>query len=110
MKVLLDEHLDHRLRSCLGSHSTFTVAHMGWSGLKNGQLLRTAEENGIEVFLTGDQTLVLEQNLDASRIAIIVLSAIELPILRKNLPTIIAAIDRAMPGSVQAVECGSFKR
>jgi len=36
---------------------------MGWSELKNGELLRMAEENGIEVFDTGDKSLVDEQNL-----------------------------------------------
>jgi hypothetical protein len=30
--------------------------------LRNGELLQAAEEDGIEVFLTGDQTLLHEQN------------------------------------------------
>ena len=110
MKVLLDENLDHRLRNNLGAHEIFTVAYKGWAGLKNGELLRTAEENGIEVFLTGDQTLAFEQNLTARRIAIVVLSSIEFPILKNHLPLIVAAIDRAVPGSFQTVECGSFSR
>jgi hypothetical protein len=36
---------------------------MGWASLKNGELLRAAEENGIDVLLTGDGTLSYEQNL-----------------------------------------------
>ena len=36
---------------------------MGWSSLKNGELLRTAEQSGVDVFLTGDGTLSYEQNL-----------------------------------------------
>ena len=83
---------------------------MGWAGLKNGELLRTAEENGIEVLVTGDRSLGYEQNLTGRRLAIVVLSAIQLPILRKNLSHIIAAIDRATPGSFQAVDCGTFSR
>jgi hypothetical protein len=55
--VLLDENIDHRLRKDLGEHDVVTVSSMGWSGLKNGELLRTAEENGIQVFVTGDRTL-----------------------------------------------------
>jgi hypothetical protein len=110
VKVLLDESLDHRLRNNLGAHEVVTVAYEGWSGLQNGELLRTAEESGVEVFLTGDQTLALEQNLTARRIAIVVLSSIEFPILKNNLPLIEAAIDRAAPGSYQRVECGSFSR
>ena len=56
MKVLLDENLAHRLRKNLGAHEVFTVSYKGWAGLKNGELLRAAEDDGIEVFLTGDQT------------------------------------------------------
>jgi hypothetical protein len=110
VRVLLDENLDHRLRNNLGAHEIFTVAYKGWAGLKNGELLRTAEENGFEVFLTGDQSLAWEQNLTARRLAIVVLSSIEFPILKNNLPLIIAAIDKAVPGSFQAVNCGSFSR
>jgi len=110
VKVLLDENLDHRLRNNLGAHEIFTVAYKGWAGLKNGELLRTAEENGFDVFLTGDQSLTWEQNLTACRLAIVVLSSIEFPILKNHLPLIIAAIDKAVPGSFQSVECGSFSR
>lgn len=110
MKVLLDENLDHRLRAHLGAHEVFTVAYLGWAGLKNGELLRVAEENGIHVFLTGDQTLHFEQNLAARKISIVVLPAIELPILRSKFDLIVAAIDGAVAGSVQMVDCGSFDR
>src|SRR5271156_5530487 len=94
----------------LGQHDVVTVTYMGWTGLKNGELLRIAEDNGIEVLLTGDQTLVYEQNLTGRRLAIVALSAIQLPIIKKNLPKIIAAIDNAAPGSFQAVDCGMFSR
>jgi hypothetical protein len=60
VKVLLDENLDHRLRKHLGSHDVFTASYMGWDGLKNGQLLRAAEDGGFDVFVTGDQTLAYE--------------------------------------------------
>lgn len=63
MRVLLDENLDHALRMLLGPHDVVTAAYMGWAGLKNGELLRVAEEQGIEVLVTGDQTLHHEQNL-----------------------------------------------
>ena len=110
MKVLLDENLDHALRMLLEPHEVVTASYMGWAGLKNGELLQFAEENGIEVLLTGDQTLVLEQNLTGRRLAIVALSAVELPIIKNNLPVIISAIDHAAPGSFQLVECGQFSR
>jgi len=45
----------------LGVHEVFTVSYKGWAGLKNGELLQRAENDSIEVFLTGDQTLTYEQ-------------------------------------------------
>lgn len=60
MKVLLDENLDHALRKLLGRHEVVTANYMGWAGLQNGTLLLKAEENGIDVLLTGDQTLSYE--------------------------------------------------
>jgi hypothetical protein len=110
VKVLLDENIDHGLRKLLGQHDVVTVTYMKWTGLKNGELLRIAEDSGIEVLLTGDQTLTFEQNLTGRRLAIVALSAIQLPIIKKNLPQIIAAIDNAAPGSFQAVDCGTFSR
>ena len=110
MKVLLDENLAHRLRKNLGAHELLTVSSKSWAGLKNGELLRIAEENGIEVFLTGDQTLSYEQNLKGRTIAIVALSSVEWDILKNHLPLIIAAIDSAFPGTFQAVDCGAFTR
>ena len=110
MKVLLDENLDHALRRLLGHHQVVTVTYMGWAGLKNGELLRAAEDSAIDVLLTGDQTLSYEQNLSGRRLAIVALTAIQLPIIEQNLPKIIAAIDDAAPGSFQAVNCGTFSR
>lgn len=110
MKVLLDEHLDHALRRLLAPHETVTVAFMGWAGLKNGELLSAAEAAGIEVLLTGDQTLNHEQNLPGRRLAVVALSAIQLPIIRQIIPAILAAIDRASPGSFEVVDCGWFSR
>jgi len=109
VRVLLDENLDHRLRKYLGDHEVVTVSYMGWMGLKNGELLRMAEENGIHVFVTGDRTLSHEQNLTGRRLAIVVLSALELPILKKRLSSIVDAIDHVLPGSFQAINCGTFR-
>ena len=55
---------------------------MGWAGLKNGELLTVAEAEGIEVLVTGDQTLNYEQNLAGRRLTVVALSAIQLPIIR----------------------------
>ena len=95
MKVLLDENLAHRLRRNLGAHEVFTVSYKGWAGLQNGELLRTAENDGIEVFV-------------GRTIAIVALSCVEWEILKHHLPLIIAALDDAQPGTFQAVDCGTL--
>ena len=51
--------------------------------LKNGELLRAAEENGFDVFVTGDQTLAYEQNLAERRLAILALFANNWPIVKR---------------------------
>jgi hypothetical protein len=110
MKVLLDENLDHRLRGNLGAHEIFTASYKGWDGLKNGNLIRVAEYDGFDVLLTGDQTLCYEQNLSGRRLAIIAMSSVEWRIVKDYLAQIITAIDNAVPGSFQSVDCGTFSR
>ncbi len=105
MKVLLDEDLPHKLRPNNPNHDVSTVAYLGWDGLKNGELLQTAEDSGFEVFVTGDKNLSYQQNLKARRIAIVVLSAQEWPTISRSVAAISAAIDRAVSGSFQNVQC-----
>lgn len=109
MKVLLDENLDHRLRNNLGAHDVFTVRYKGWAGLKNRELLRAAEADGIEIFLTGDQSIVYQQNLTELRLGVVALSSVEWEILKTELPLVVAAINKTAPGSFQLVQCGSFR-
>ncbi|MBS1827942.1 MAG: DUF5615 family PIN-like protein [Acidobacteria bacterium] len=110
MKVLLDENLPHRLRNALRTHQVFTVRYQGWAGLKNGELLATAERDGFDVFLTGDQTISYEQNLSVRRIAVLVLSAVEWHIIRESLALIQTAVDAAEPGEYRRIEVGTFQR
>jgi len=110
VKVLLDENLDRRLRRNLSDHDVFTASYMGWDGLKNGSLLRAAESDGFDVFLTGDQTLIQEQNLRGFRLALVILSTVEWRIIQDHLPPIVQALARATPDSIQVVDCGRFSR
>ena len=110
MKILLDENLDHRLRGYLGSHDVFTASFKGWDGLKNGKLLDVAENDGFEVFITGDRTLYYEQNLTGRRLAVIAMSSVEWRIVKNHLPKIEKALESEAPGSFQALDCGTFSR
>jgi hypothetical protein len=49
------------------------VQAQGWSGIRNGELLKRAEGQ-FDVFITSDQNLRYQQNLTGKRIAILELS------------------------------------
>ena len=113
VRVLFDHNLPHKLRTslgALGNHEIVTASYLGWAELKNGELLRAAEENGFEIFVTGDRSLVYEQNLTGRRLAIVALSTNNWPIVKHRVSQILAAIDSAIPGSFQEVDCGLFSR
>jgi hypothetical protein len=74
MRILLDESLPDELQAELTGHEARTVSGVGWSGLKNGELLaRSACE--FDVFMTADQNLQYQQNLDKLPISVVVLAA-----------------------------------
>lgn len=75
MKLLLDENLPHQMRLELSGHEVFTAAHMNWSGIENGELLRLAAGAGFDAVITNDRGLEHEQNLETLPVAVIVLLA-----------------------------------
>jgi hypothetical protein len=109
VRVLLDEQLPHQLRLLL-THDVVTVAYMGWAGLKNGALLRAAEEAGFEVMVTSDRGIPYEQNLAGRKLALVMLSTADLNMLKTEGLRISEAIDKAMPGSIIKVDCGKPAR
>jgi hypothetical protein len=83
---------------------------MGWGELRNGDLLAAAENGRFDIFVTGDLTVIYEQNLEDRRHAIVILTAQNWPIIRNRVAMISDAIHQATPGSIQTVECGAFSR
>ncbi len=80
-----------------------TAYELGWSTLKNGELLAAAESNGFEVFVTTDTNLAYQQNLSNREIAIVVLSTTSWPRIQKSVAAIVNAIDAARPNSYKVV-------
>jgi len=74
MRVLLDESLPDELRSEIAGHEVYVVRQFGWSGLKNGELLKRSAGR-VDVFITADQNLEYQQNLRDLPVAVIVLMA-----------------------------------
>ena len=101
MKVLLDECIDHRFAKELPGHSVETVPRMGWAGLKNGDILKLAE-NGFDVFITVGRNLSFQQNLPQFNLAVLVLLAPtnRLADLKLLIPDILAALPSAKVGQV----------
>jgi hypothetical protein len=96
--------------AALGTHEFVTASFMGWGHLRNGTLLRAAEEAGFEIFLTRDRTLVYEQNLAALKITVLSLSANNWPIVKDYVDKIHAAVDSAVLGSRAEIDTGEFRR
>ena len=63
MRLLLDESIPRQLGSRLPDpFETRTVQRMGWTGTSNGDLLRLAQVNGFDAFITADQGVEHQQN------------------------------------------------
>lgn len=75
MKILLDECIDRRFTREFPDLEVRTVPQMGWSGVKNGELMKLAEIE-FDVFITVDRNLSYQQNLPRYAIALIVLQAV----------------------------------
>jgi hypothetical protein len=96
MKVLLDENLPHDLRHELIGHDVFTVQYLGWSGLKNGELLPRAGASGFDALLTMDSGVPYQQNIAALPLTVIVLKAAsnDLDDLRPLVPRLLEALNK----------------
>lgn len=75
MRILLDECAPRPLKREFADYEIRTVVEMGWSGKKNGELLRLMSQEGFTVLLTTDQNLRYQQNLQQAGVAVVVLVA-----------------------------------
>lgn len=98
MRVLLDACVPRPLRRFLPQHEVKVAQEMGWSELKNGDLLRAAELQ-FDVFITSDQNLKHQQNLQNRRIAIVVLPTNDWTVLRAMTDAVAAALATIQPGA-----------
>ena len=105
MKVLFDQNVPLNLRKCLPGHEVHSAANLGWEELRNGELLKSAEEQGYDVFVTGDQSLSYQQNLSNRTIAIVELTKNNWPSVEPQIVEIVNAIDNARPGTYTVIPC-----
>jgi len=81
-----------------------TAHERGWSQLKNGELLDSAENEGFAVLVTTDANLKFQQNLTSRKLAIVVLTTTSWPRIQRVANAVVAAVDRAAPGTYFEVE------
>jgi hypothetical protein len=104
LRVLFDQGTPAPLRQSLSGHIVETAYERGWSQLQNGALISAAEAAGFDVFVTTDRNLKYQQDLRGRRLAIVVLLTASWPRIRRHLPLVAAAVDRAFVGSYEEVD------
>ena len=104
MRVLLDEQVPVGLAALLPGHDVKTVTGMGWSGVKNGELLRRAAGH-FEAFVTMDRNLEFQQNLGHLPFGILLIRAPSnrLKDVVPLIPSILALLPSTAPGRVTRV-------
>jgi hypothetical protein len=103
VRILFDQGTPSPLRRLLPGHEVSTAYELGWSWLRNGELLDAAERDGYEVFLTTDSHLKSQQDLTGRRLAIVVLLSTSWPRIQRMSEVVVSAVDAALPGSFQEI-------
>jgi len=99
VKVLLDESVPRVLKVHLSQVQISTVPEMGWAGMRNGELLRRAEEL-FDVLITADQNLRYQHNLAGRKLAILVLPSNQVPLVVRLAPVVATWLISIQPGTV----------
>ena len=99
MTILFDQGTPVPLRKHLPQHTVMTAYECGWAALKNGDLLREAEENEFAVLVTTDQNLKYQQQLSGRRLAILVLGSTSWPRIRQHSEAIRQVVEQLTPGT-----------
>lgn len=104
MKLLLDECLPQKLKFHFKNHEVKTAPEMGWAGKTNGELLKLAASQ-FDVFITADQNLTFQQNLEKAKLGVLVLVAPDnkLETLIPLIPEALLKLKQVQYGIVQRV-------
>jgi predicted nuclease of predicted toxin-antitoxin system len=97
MRIVFDQGTPAPLRTHLVDHTVETAFELGWSNLRNGELLALAEKS-FDLLITTDQQLRHQQNLRGRKLGILVLTTTSWPRIELHIPQILEAIDQISPG------------
>lgn len=104
MRVLFDHGTPVPLIPFLVGHIVTKAKDRGWDTLSNGDLLDAAEKADFDVLLTADKNIRYQQNLEGRRIALVVLSTPQWPLVKKHVDKVVEAVAAAKPASYAEVE------
>ena len=104
MLILFDHVTPRGIARFLPGPTVTKAKDRGWDKLTNGNLLAEAERAGFDVLLTADKNMRYQQNLTGRRIALVVLSTPQWPVVRLHLDKIAAAVNACTPGSFAEVD------
>jgi hypothetical protein len=75
-----------------------------WQSLENGALLDAAEQAEFDVLVTCDQNMHYQQNFTNRRLAIVVLTSNQWPIIRPVAAKVASAVDFVQRGQVIRID------
>ena len=104
MLILFDNGTPAPLRYALTDHVVVEAFERGWDRLLNGELIAAAEAAGFDVLLTTDKNIRYQQNLEARKIAFVVIGNQQWPALRRYVERVVSAVNAATPGSYTEVD------
>lgn len=103
MRVLLDECVPWPMHKLLVGHECTSTQSRGWTGIKNGDLIRLAKDE-FNLFITTDQNHHYQQNLAGRRLAILELSTNDLRRILAASGDIVAAVATIGSGDFRHLE------
>lgn len=106
MRVLLDEQLDHRLKTLFDADfEVATVVELGWGGLEDGEMLRAAEQE-FDALVTMDRGIPHQQNLRNLDLGIVLIRAFSnrRAEVAPLIPQVNVALRTVEPGAVVYVQ------
>ena len=104
MRILLDENFPVDFAKMLAGHEIATIHSLGWSGIKNGDLLRRAHRV-CDVFVTLDRNLEFQHNIKILPFGVVVVCARSNRIadLAPHITSILKAACRVVSGQIEHV-------
>jgi hypothetical protein len=97
MLILFDNGTPRGLARFLIGHIVEEARARGWEEFKNGELIDAAEQAGFEILVTTDKNIRYQQNLEARKIALVVLKNSQWPMVKLVVGAIRGAVDAACP-------------